>query len=138
MSLEENKILARRWLEQVWSEGNLAELDELCAADFVWHWAPPRVASNREGYKQFVTTGFAAFSDVRCPAEDIIAEGDKVVIRWTWLCTQTGEYMGIAPTGKQITMSGISILRIAGGKITEEWGEMDNMGLMAQLGVELG
>lgn len=134
MSLEKNKALARRWLEQVWSKGNLAELDELYAANFVWHWAPPGVASNREGYRQFVTANFAAFSDVRCPAEEIVAEGDKVVVRWTWRATHKGEYMGIAPTGKQITMTGICILRIADGKIAEEWGEMDMLGMMQQLG----
>ena len=104
MSLEENKALARRSVEEIWGKGNLAAVDEFYADDFVWHWAPPGVASNRGGYKQFVTASFAAFSDVRCPVEDIISEGDKVVVRWTWLCTHTGEYMGIAPTDKQITV----------------------------------
>ena len=134
MSLEENKTLGRRSVEEIWGKGNLDAVDELYADDFVWHWAPPGVASNREGYKQFVTASFAAFSDVRCPVEDILAEGDKVVVRWIWRATHKGEYMGIAPTGKQITMTGISILRIAGGKIAEEWGEMDMLGMMQQLG----
>jgi len=134
MSLEENDALARRSVEEIWGKGNLDTVDELYADDFVWHWAPPGVTSNREGYKQFVTASFAAFSDVRCPVEDIIAEGDKVMVRWIWRATHKGEYMGIAPTGKQITMTGISILRIAAGKIAEEWGEMDMLGMMQQLG----
>jgi len=134
MSLEENKALARRSMEEIWGKGNLDTVDELYAADFVWHWAPPGVASNREGYKQFVTTCFAAFGDVHCATEDVIAEGDKVVIRWTWRATHKGEYMGIAPTGKQVTITGIAISRIVGGKTVEEWGEMDNLGMMQQLG----
>jgi predicted ester cyclase len=74
---------------------------------------------------------FAAFGDVRC-----IAEGDKVVVRWTWRATHNkGEYMGIAPTGKQVTLAGITISRVVDGKTVEEWGEMDNRGMMQQLGV---
>ena len=135
MSIEENKAIARRWMEEVWGKGSLAAVDELCAPDFVWHWAPPGVASDREGYKQNVTMSFAPFADIRSTIEDMVAEGDKVVVRWTWRGTHKGEFMGIAPTGKQVTLTGISIIRIAGGKIVEEWGEMDMLGWMQQLGV---
>jgi len=135
MSLEENKALGRRSVEEVWGKGNLDAVDELYATDFVWHWAPPGVAPDREGYKQFVTMSFAAFGDVHCATEDAIAEGDKVVVRWTWRATHKGEYMGIAPTGKKVTLTGIAISRIVDGKIVEEWGEMDNLGMMEQLGV---
>ena len=134
MSLEENKALARRSVEEIWGKGNLDTVDVLYADDFVWHWAPPGVASNREGYKQFVTASFAAFSDVRCPVEDILAEGDKVVVRWIWRATHKGEYMGIAPAGKQVKLTGITISRVVDGKAVEEWGEMDMLGMMQQLG----
>lgn len=135
MPTEENKAIARRWGEEVWGKGNLAAVDELYATNFVFNWAPPGVGPDLEGYKQTVTMFFAAFADIQASSEDMVAEGDKVAVRWTWRCTHKGEYMGIAPTGKQVTLTGIGIVRIAGGKIVEEWGEMDNLGMMQQLGV---
>jgi predicted ester cyclase len=135
MSLERNKAAARRAVDEVWGKGNLDAVDELYAADFTWHWGPPGVNPDREGYKQYVSMNFAAFGDVRCIAEDVVAEGDKVVVRWTWRATHEGEYMGIAPTGKQVTLTGISISRIVDGKTMEEWGENDSLGMMQQLGV---
>ena len=68
----------------------------------------------------------------------MVTEGDKVAVRWTWRGTHTGEFWGIPPTGNEVAITGISILHVVGGKIVEEWGEVDNMGLMAQLGVEMG
>jgi steroid delta-isomerase-like uncharacterized protein len=134
MSVEEKKDLARRWLEEVWGKGSVAAVDELAGRDFVWHWAPPGLATDRDGYRQFVKMDFAAFADVSSATEDIVAEGDKVAARWTWRGTHKGEFMGVAATGKRVTMTGICINRIVGGKIVEEWGEMDMLGLMQQLG----
>ena len=134
MSIEQNKDLARRWLEEVWGKGNVATVDELAGADFVWHWAPPGLSADREGYKQFVRMECDAFADVSCATEDVVAEGDKVAGRWTWRGTHKGEFMGVAPTGKQVTLTGICINRVVDGKIVEEWGEMDMLGLMQQLG----
>jgi predicted ester cyclase len=134
MSIEENKAIARRWMEEVWSKGNLAAIDELLAADFVFNYAPPGVAPDREGYKRTVTILCAPLPGPYT-IEDMVAEGDKVVIRWAGRLTHKGEFMGIAPTGKEVTITGISIIRIVGGKIVEEWGEMDNLGVMQQLGV---
>jgi steroid delta-isomerase-like uncharacterized protein len=137
MSVEENKALARRWNDEIWNKGNVAAVDELMASNFVWHNAPPGMAPDLEGFKQYAAS-LSSFADVRCVAEDMVAEGDKVAVRWTWSGKHTGEYMGIAPTGKQVTMTGVSIIHIAGGKITAEWDEQDNMGFMAQLGVKTG
>ncbi|GAH49735.1 unnamed protein product, partial [marine sediment metagenome] len=107
--------------------------------DFVWNYAPPGVAPGREGYKQENVINLrACFADIHCTVEDMVAEDDKVAVRWTWRGTHTGEYMGIAPTGKQVTMTGISILRIVGGKIVEEWDESDNLGFMQQLSAKVG
>jgi predicted ester cyclase len=79
---------------------------------------------------------FGPLADVHSTTEDMVAEGDKVAIRWTWRGTHNkGEHIGVTPTGKQAMITGISILRIAGGKIVEEWGEMDTLGFMEQLGV---
>ena len=135
MSTEENKALGRRWIEEIWNKGNLGVLDELATADFVFHWAPPGVASNLEGYKQVVTMFRSAFQDMQVTVDDIVAEGDKVAVRWTGHSTHKGEFMGIPPTGKQVTTTGITISRTVGGKAVEEWNEMDMMGMMMQLGV---
>ncbi len=134
MSVEQNKDLARRWLEGVWGKGNVALVDELAGTDFVWHWAPPGLASDREGYRQFIRMNFEAFADVSCATEDVVAEGDKAAGRWTWRGTHKGEFMGVAPTGTRVTLTGIGINRIVDGKIVEEWCEMDMLGLMQQLG----
>ncbi len=135
MSVEENKAIAHRWNDEVWSKGRLAAIDELFASDFVFNYPAPRVAPNREGYKQTMTIWRTPFANVHCIIEDMVAEGDKVAVRWTWSGTHTGEYMGVAPTGKEVTVTGISVLRIVGGKIVEEWGEMDNLGFLQQVSV---
>lgn len=137
MSTEENKAIARRWNEEVWNKGNLAAIDELFITDFVFNYPPPGAAPDREGYKQFLTRNFATWADIHCTIEDMVAEGDKVAVRWTWTGTHKGEFelMGIAPTGKQVTMTGISIMHIVGGKIAKEWTEEDMLGMMQQLGV---
>ena len=134
MSIEENKAVARRWNDEIWDKGNLAIIDELFASDFVWHHAPPGMMPNVESYKQYQTESLGAFGDMNCTVEVMVAEEDKVAIRWNWRGTHRGGYMGIAPTGKQVIMTGISILRVADGKIVEEWTEADNLGFMEQLG----
>jgi predicted ester cyclase len=77
----------------------------------------------------------AAFPDMRVPIEDVVAEGDKVAVRWALEATHQGAFLGILPTGKRIRMNGISILRPADGKIAEQWEQSDRMGLLQQLGV---
>jgi len=134
MSAEQNKAVVRRWLAEVWGKGNLAVVDELAGSGFVWHWSSPAFGSDREGYKQFLAMDFDAFDDVSCSTEDVVAEGDRVASRWTWRGTHKKEYMGAAPTGKQVALTGICVNRFADGKIVEEWCEMDMMGMMQQLG----
>lgn len=114
MSTEENKALIRRFFEEAWGKGNLAVADELLAADFVLHAPPPGVAPDLEGYKQWVSMTCAGLADRQSTVEDQIAEGDKVVTRWTYRSTHKGELMGIAPTGKQVMVTGICIERIVG------------------------
>jgi steroid delta-isomerase-like uncharacterized protein len=130
-----NKELARRFMEEVWGKGNLEVADELLAENFVLHNPPQKVVPDKEGYKQWVSMTTATFTTIESRVEDIIAEGDKVVIRWTYVSKHEGEYMGIPPTGKQITTTGISIDRFEEGKIVEECIEMDELGMMQQLGV---
>ena len=137
MSTEENKAIARRWNEEFWNKGNIAAIDELFTADFVFNYPPPGELPNRDGYKQFVTRYASTWANTTCAIEDMVVEGDKVAVRWTWSGTHVGELklMGIPPTGKRVTMTGISILHIVGGKIAEEWTQEDMLGTMGQLGV---
>ena len=134
MSLDENKALARRWNEEIWSKGNLSVADEFLATNFVFNYAPPGMAPDRETYKQAVTMYHNACPDMYYDIKDMVVEGDKVVVQWMGKGTQKGEIMGIAPTGKGMTVTGISILHIVGGKIAEEWTEMDMLGVLQQLG----
>ena len=134
MSLDENKALARRWMEEIWHKGNLRLVDEFLATDFVFNYAPPGVAPDREAYKQAMNMYRNACPDMYYDIKDMVAEGDKVVVRWVGRGTQKGEIMGVVPTGKEVTVTGISILHIVGGKIAEEWTEMDMLGTLQQLG----
>lgn len=135
MSTLDNKALDRRIVEEGFSKGNIAVLDELIAADCVDHAAPPGTPSGREGVKQFFTMLRSAFPDLHFTIEDVIAEGDKVVTRSTWQGTHQGAFLGIPPTGKQVRVTGIDITRYAGGKAVEHWGNQDTLGLLQQLGV---
>ncbi len=135
MSVEENKAIELRFFEEVVNKGELAAIDELCAADFVGHDPPPGIAPDRGGYKQFFAMAHSGFPDFHSTLEDMFAEGDKVVQRFTARGTHRGDWMGIAPTGKQIAIPGIAIHRIAEGKIVEGWTSMDMLGALQQLGV---
>lgn len=132
---DENKAVARRVQEEAFNQGNLAIIDELVSADYVDHDLPPGFPAGREGFKQMVAMYRAAFPDVQMTIEDVVAEGDKVVIRWAAKGTHKGELMGIPPTNKQVTVTGVDINRLAGGKLAEHWGNFDQMGMMQQLGV---
>ncbi len=135
MSVEENKTIERHYMEEVWTKGNLAAVDEFVATNYVDHNPMPDVSPDLQGLKQFVTVVTAAFPDWHPTIEDMIAEGDKVVVRFRGSGTHKGEFMGIPPTGKQVTMMAIAIHRIAGGKIVENWLQADMLGMMVQLGV---
>lgn len=132
---EKNKALERREIEEVWNKRNPDAVDEIYAPDFVNHSTPPGMPNDREGLKALVGAYLGAFPDLKVTPDFLVAEGDKVVNRWTATGTHTGELMGIPATGKQINMTGIAIVRIAGGKIAELWMESDTMGMMQQLGV---
>ena len=127
---EENKALARHSWELL---RNLDILDEVYAEDLVWH-EPDQDVRGLEEAKRFVTTYLSAFPDLNATVEDAIAEGDKVVTRWTLRGTHRGELMGIAPTERQIELKGITIHRVEGSKIVEEWEGYDNLGIMQQIG----
>ena len=122
-SEEENKALARHLMEAVWKQGALNVVDEILTPDFVDHSLLPGQASSREGYKQSAAEFYAAFTFADFTIEAQIAEGDKVVTRFSTRCIQRGEFLGVPPSGEVGTYSTIRINRIVGGKITDEWSE---------------
>ena len=136
MSAEENKALARRVIEEMFNGGNLGVADELLAPDYVDHDpAMPEDVRGPEGFKEYVRAYRSAFSDIHIRIEEQIAEGDKVVTRWTGTGTHDGDLAGIAPTGNRVTLPGMEIVRISEGKLVEGWEGYDSMNLMQQLGV---
>ncbi len=134
MSDAENKTIARRFNEDVWGRGDQAALEELFAPDFVDHGALPGQTPDREGHKQILAAFRSAFPDLSVTTEDIIAEGDKVVSRWTARGTHQGELLGTAPTGNEVTFTGIDVLRIAEGKVVERWAQGNDLEVMQQIG----
>ncbi len=137
MLSETNKTVSRRFFEEVFGKGKLNVLDEIIATDHV-NSGPgtiPGLPTGPEGAKQFVTVYRNAFPDVHFTIDEQIAEGDKVVTRWTAGGTHQGELAGIPATGKTSTVTGITVDRIVNGKIAESWGIFDQFGMMQQLGV---
>jgi steroid delta-isomerase-like uncharacterized protein len=130
---EQNKRIARKVFEDIQSQGNLALVDELVAADYVGH-SPLGDIHGPEGTKQLETVLKGAFPDYRVEVEDQIVNGDKVVTRWTARGTHQGPFQRIPPTGKSMTMTGMTIFRIADGKLVEGWTNADILGLLVQLG----
>jgi steroid delta-isomerase-like uncharacterized protein len=136
VSAEENKAISRRADEELFDRGNLDVADELFVPNFVYHDpASGEDWHGSESVKRYATMMRAAFPDLYYTLEDQIAEGDKVVTRYKAGGTHQGELMGIAPTGNRVEITGISIMRIDGGKIEEIWENYDTLGMMQQLGV---
>ena len=136
MSIEENKAIIRRWLEEGWTNGNLSVADELIDPSFIAHVAGGQaVPSGPDGVRQIVATWRTGFPDGRMTVDDLLGEEDKVVIRMTWRGTHQGDFYGIAPTHRQVSVTSIGIDRVVNGKIVEGWGEVDMLGMYQQLGV---
>ncbi|MFL5761947.1 MAG: ester cyclase [Thermomicrobiales bacterium] len=135
--VEANKALARRWYDEVASQGNLDVIDELFAPDHVNHQAgaAPGEGSGPAGQKQLVTAFRGAFPDLSVSVEDTVGQGDRVLVRYVFTGTQTGAYNGIPPTGKRVEVTGMAIWRFANGKAAETWVIFDIFGLLQQLGV---
>jgi steroid delta-isomerase-like uncharacterized protein len=135
MSTETNKALARRIYEELFRRGNADFLDEALAPGYVLHAAGMPGPAGAEAAKQGTIQMRAAFPDFDHTIEDLVAEGDHVVARWTARGTHRGTFNGIPATGKPVTISCITFLRLADGKVVEEWVQMDALGLLQQLGV---
>ncbi len=135
VSAEDNKALVRRFVDEVQSAGNIDLIDEVCSPEFVNHSAPPGIPPDCEGIKILTSMFREAFPDSYFTVEDMVAEGDKVVTRKTFHGTHEGEFIGIPPSGRAVSMGLIDIVRISDGKVVEHWSMGDSLGMMQQLGV---
>jgi steroid delta-isomerase-like uncharacterized protein len=127
-----NRELAQRFFEEVWNQGDEAGIDRYIAAEAAGN--DPTFGAGREAFRTQWKKWRAAFPDLHFAIEDIVAEGDKVVTRWTLTGTHRGEFLGVAPTGRAISVAGMSLDRIAGGQIAEGFDAWDELGLHRQLG----
>jgi steroid delta-isomerase-like uncharacterized protein len=134
MSVESHKEMVRNEFKRWELQGDETLIDECYASDCVWHAPGGQEIKGHDGMKQLMVVLGTAFPDKRYTLHDIIAEGDKVVARWTLRATHKGEYMGVPATNKQVAISGIYIIRLVEGKQVEWWLEADFLGLMQQLG----
>ncbi len=134
MSIEENKTVVREALEGFWNARDVAAADKFFAADLVNHDPAAPNVTGLEGLKAYAGMLFAAFPDFHVVLDDMVGEGDKVAKLWTLHGTQQGEFQGIPPTGKAVTMTGATLYRIAEGKIVELTWSYNMLGLLQQLG----
>jgi steroid delta-isomerase-like uncharacterized protein len=130
---EQNKAQIRRVIEEAYNRGDLGVVDEVAASDLVIHASSEEIRGP-EGAKQYIVALRAGFPDLRLTIEDQIAEGDKVVTRWTARGTHRGTFQNVPATGRKIRLSGTDIDRIIGGKVVECWAHVDELQLMRQLG----
>jgi steroid delta-isomerase-like uncharacterized protein len=131
---EENKALARRVVEEVWNRGNVGVVDETFAADYTENNPRPGQEPGIDGYKGGVTMMRTAFPDLHLDLQEIIAEGDRVAIRYTLHGTHDGELMGLPPSGNSVSSDGMVFARIGDGRVVERWGVQDMFALLQQIG----
>ena len=134
--MEANKILVRRWFQEVWNEGREKSIDELFAVDGVAHGLGDTETDVRgpAQLKPFVRNLRGALPDIQISIEDIAAEGDKVVVRLLVTGTHTGNGLGVPPTGRPVRIAGIVLVRVSGGQLVEGWNSWDQLGLLRQIG----
>ena len=133
---EPNKAVVRRLFEELWNKSNLSVAEELFAPNYVHHDpSTPDFGLGPESEKKRATLYLTAFPDLRLMIEDLIAEGETVMARWSCQGTHKGDLSGIAPTGKKFTLTGMTIARLADGKMAEGWINWDALGMFQQLGV---
>ena len=130
----ENKVLIRRWFEEVWNRGRANAIDEMLAGPAMIHGLGPQ-AMNVSAFKQFHTRYRSAFPDVRIQVDDVIAEGDKVAVRWSGTGTHQSDSLGFAASGNAVRFRGMTIGRVENGKLVEGWNVFDELGMLQQCGV---
>lgn len=130
----QTKLILRRFFEELFNQGNLAAADEIVSTNYLNHNAAPGETPGRAGLTQFVTSLHTAFRDLNFTLEDQVAEGDKVVTRWSATGIHQGEFAGIPATGKPVVITAINIHRVVDDHIQEGWLNWDALGLLQQLG----
>jgi steroid delta-isomerase-like uncharacterized protein len=130
-----NKQLVRESIERIWEHQRIDEVDRYLTADFVDHSAVPGSAPGPEGFAAGVRRILAAFPDARNHIDDMVAEGDRVVTRWTMTGTHSGDGLGFPATGRAIRIEGITISRFVNGRVAEHWSFRDDIGMLRQLGL---
>ncbi|GAA1646504.1 hypothetical protein GCM10009744_42020 [Kribbella alba] len=132
---EQNKDTVRQFIDGLFTKGELGAVDTYLAEDFINHDPPFGVTADREGMRTAGAMMRTAFPDWHSELHQFIAEADIVVERFTASGTQQGEVMGVAPTGRTVSLPGINIFRLRDGRIVERWGRLDELGLLRQLGI---
>jgi steroid delta-isomerase-like uncharacterized protein len=135
MSTEQNKSIVRRWVEEGWNKGNLTVIDQVYAATYVQHEPPPAMVTSSEALKQYLSGYRTAFPDLHFLIDDLVAENELVVWRFTSTGTQKGAFMRLPATGKTGTITGMVMFRFDNSRIAEGWVNIDALGLLQQLGV---
>jgi steroid delta-isomerase-like uncharacterized protein len=132
---ERSKALVRRWFEEVWNQGRREVIAEMLAPDAVIHDGGMD-SVGPEGFYPFYDRMHTAFSDIRLTIQDFIAERDKVCVRWSSTVTHTGDFLGMPPTNKRIEITGMTVARVARGKLVEGWQNWDMLGLKQKISGE--
>jgi predicted ester cyclase len=132
---DENQALVRRIFEEAFVHGNLGAVDELVAPDVVDHSTMAAPAPGAEGFKQRIAGLRNAFPDCRFELDNLFGDGDRVAFTWTFTGTHTGNLGVVPPTGRQVTVTGVNVERVAGGRVVEHWSSPDNLGMFQQLGL---
>ena len=130
----ENKVLVRRWFEEVWNKGRASAIDEMLAANSLVHGLGPHPQGPAE-FKKFHEAYRNAFPDVTIQIQAMVAEGDVVATRWSGKATHRGDGLGFPATGRTVQFGGMAFIRIEGGKFVEGWNVFDQLGMLQQLGV---
>jgi steroid delta-isomerase-like uncharacterized protein len=137
MSIEANKAVVRRFIDEVFGQGSIATVDELLTDDFTAHtWGP--MPQGRDGLRAAIERVSAGLSAVVMTVEDVVAEDDRVAVRLTSSATQTGPFMGVPATGRRYEIGEIHLFRLRDGRIAEHWHQADFLGLLRQLGATPG
>ena len=133
MSAEKNKALLHRYIEEVWDKENPAAVDDFLAPTYRRHRSPSNPPLTLQQQKNLLAGFRAAFPDVKITIEDVVSEGDKIAFRSTMRGTHLGEFLGIAPTGREVIVGLLDVIRVHDGKFVEQWGGPDIYDLLQQL-----
>ena len=134
MSSERNKALIRRLFDEVLNAGNFGLLDQLIGASYVEHNPVSKQAAGAAGIRERIQTMRTAFPDLRFVVDELIAEGEFVAARYHWQGTHKGTFLGIAPTGRRLSVRGMDFYRLEDGRLIEHWDTVDEFGMLSQLG----